>query len=253
MATRINPLVFELADLLRPAWPQITASIRSTGVPVAEGDPDPDPKPDPDPDPDPKPDPDPDPDPSRVTPDDDWKAKSRKNETRAKKAERERDEALAKLKERDDADQTEHEKALAKAREEARSEALTEAEKDRRNDRLEVASTRLAAKGFEIGEGDQAKTVKFADPDDALIHIERALRAGDVDEADIFGEDGKVQTAALQTALAEILDSKPHLRATENGGTPKGDPDTRRGHTADKDLEAMTPEDHAKRKYSATK
>jgi hypothetical protein len=83
--------------------------------------------------------------------------------------------------------------------------------------------------------------VRFADPDDALMHIERAIRAGDIDAADIFDDDGKVQTGALQTALADILEHKPHLRSSDTPGKPKGNPDTRRGNAADTDLEAMGP------------
>lgn len=235
-----------------PAW--VDAYIAEHGYPPLGGGQD-DPPPAEDPPKDDPPADDPpkdDPDGGKVTPDDDWKSKSRKNETRAKKAEREAAELRARIEKIESESQSEHEKAIAKAREEAAAEARGEAEKDRRHDRLEVASTRLAAKGFTVGEGDNAQTVKFADPDDALIYIERAIKSGDVDETDIFDDDGKVNASALQTALGEILDNKPHLRSTENG-KPKGDADIRRGHTADKDLEGMTPEDHAKRKYGASK
>jgi hypothetical protein len=224
---------------------------------AAPPDPDPDPKPEPDPKPDPKPDPDPDPkpdpDPDPVNPDDDWKAKSRKNETRAKKAEREAKEAKEALAKREEADQTESEKAVAKAKEEGRKEALTEAEKERRADRLEVAVTRLASKGIKIGEGDEAKMVRFADSEDALLHVERAISRGEVDAADIYDDEGKVKADALTAELAQLLERKPHLAAGK-GETPKpGDPDFRKGDPAKNDLEAMSPEDHAKRKYPASK
>lgn len=239
-----------LMDREQKDWDTISAAIPAWH-PRAEADPavvDP-PKDDPAPPADP---PEDDPD-DRVRRDDDWQTKSRKNETRAKKAEREAAELRDRLAKIEGESKSEHEKALEQARKEARDEALSEAEKDRRHDRLEVASTRLAARGFAVGDGDDAQTLRFADPDDALVYIERAIRSGDVDEADIFDDDGKVQADALQTALADILNNKPHLRASEDRGKPKGNPDTRRGTSADKELEAMTPEDHAKRKYGASK
>lgn len=209
----------------------------------AEGDPDPDPdkdkgkeKPDPKaeedkPDPENKPDPDPD-----------WKARSRKNESRAKKAERERAELQAKLEERENADKTETQKQVDAAREEGRKAAAEEAEKGRRADRLEVSVTRVATRGFKIGEGDDEETVQFADPDDALLHIERGLRNGDIDEADIFDEKGKVQDGALKSALGEILEEKKHLRAGAGStGQPKADPDRRRGSNDGKTVEDLTP------------
>lgn len=210
--------------------------------------PEPDPKKD-DPEPDPKKD-DPEPDPGKVEPDDDWKTKSRKNEAQAKRERREREKLEKELAELRDKDKSEQEKAIEKAREEARNEALTEADKERRADRLEAAVTRLALKGIEIGEGDEKKTVKFADSEDALLHIERAISRGDVDSDDIYDDEGKVKTDALTTALTELLERKPHLADGERP-KPKGDPDTGKGDPASKDLEHMTPEDHAKRKHGA--
>lgn len=238
--------VLELATLLTPSWGEM-----NTGTLVCEGDPDPkdpDPKPDPkdDPkDPDPKPD---DPD-DKVTPEDDWKTKSRKNESRAKRLQREKEELERKLREREDADKSEQEKALDKAREEARQEALSEADKERRGDRLELAVTRSATRGIKAGE--DGKVVRFADPDDALARIERAMAKGDIDDSDIFDEDGKVNTDALEDALGEILSAAPHLAADGTAPKPKGDPDFRKGDPAQKDLESMSPEDHEKRKYGS--
>lgn len=170
---------------------------------------------------------------------DKWKALSRKNEKELEKARKA-------LKEREDADKSEQEKAIEKAREEARSEALSEAEKDRRADRLDAAVTRLAAKGVKVGDGDDAKTMKFADPEDALAFLQR----GDTDG--LFDDDGKVDSDALTEALVDLAKRKPHLTAEGKPG-PSGDADTRRGETANTDLEAMSPEDHAKRKYGNTK
>lgn len=230
MATR-TPLddVLELAALLRPTWDDIDAELLASGVPLNEGDPDPkpDPAPDPKPEPDPKPDPDPDPDPKP----DDWKAHARKHEREAKKARKERDELERKLKERDDANKSEQEKAIEKAREEARTEALTASQKERRNDRLEVAVTRNAAK-------------TFADVDDALVHVQRAIAAGDIDEDDIFDSEGKVQTEALKTALDELLERKPHLKATP--GRVAGDADAGRGSGSGKSADDMSTDEHLK-------
>lgn len=243
----------ELTTLLTPSWGEM-----NTGTLVCAGDPDPkDPDPKPDPkddnpkDPDPKDDNPDDPD-DKVTPDDDWKTKSRKNESRAKRLQRENEELERKLRDREDADKSEQEKALDKAREEARREALSEAEKERRGDRLELAVTRSASRGIKTGE--DGKAVRFADPDDALARIERALAKGDIDDSDIFDEDGKVNTDALDDALGEILSAAPHLAADGTAPKPKGDPDSRKGDPALKgqeELEAMSPEDHAKRKYGS--
>ncbi len=233
--------------------------------------PDPDPK-DPDPkDPDPK-DPDPkdpadpkdpdpadpkDPDPAKVDPEDDWKTKSRKNETRAKRAERELKEEREKREEREETDKSEHEKALEKAKKEGRAEVETKAAQERKADRLEVSVTRLAGKKLKVGEGDDAEEVRFADPEDALMHVERAISRDEIDAEDIFDKDGKVDPAALQKELVELLERKPHLR--ENSGSEKapepkkGDPDTRKGDPADGSLESMSAEDHAKRKYGTGK
>lgn len=187
----------------------------------------------------------------KVTPDDDWKTKSRKNETRAKKAERERDEAAEKLRKREEEDQTEAEKKVSEAEKRGREEAESKAEKERKGDRLEVAVTRLASKKLTIGEGDDAEEVRFADTEDALLNIERAIAKGEIDEDEIFDNEGKVKTDALESELASLLKRKPHLKdgGTEESGGSKGDPDTRKGGTAKGDLESMTPEEHAKRKY----
>lgn len=193
--------------------------------------------------------------PGKVEPDDDWKTKSRKNETRAKKEKRRADEAEKKLAEREEEDQTESEKKVSEAEKKGREEAESKAEKERKSDRLEVAVTRLASKKLTIGEGDDAEEVRFADTEDALINIERAIAKGEIDEDDIFDDEGKVKTDALQSELASLLKRKPHLKdgGTEESGGSKGDPDTRKGGTAKDDLESMTPEEHAKRKYGDKK
>ena len=172
-----------------------------------------------------------------------WESESRKHERRAKASERRVADLEKQLKEREDASKSENEKAIDKARKEAREEAQAEAEKSRRSDRLEVAVTRAATRGIKAGE----ETVKFADPDDALANIERAIARGDVDADEIFNSEGAVQTEPLQAALGEILEAKPHLKAgAESGGRPSGSSDAGKGAGGGGDLESMTPEDHFK-------
>lgn len=134
------------------------------------------------------------------------------------------------LKDREDADKSEQERAIEKAREEAKAEALSEADKERRSDRLEVAVTRQAAR-------------TFADTDDALLHIQRRIAAGDIDADELFNEDGKVQAEPLKKALGELLEDKPHLAADD--GRPRGSADGGRG-SGGTSLEDMSVEDHLK-------
>jgi hypothetical protein len=168
-----------------------------------------DPKP---PEPDPKPDPKPDDDP--IKPEDDWQAKARKHERDLKKERKAREDAETALREREDADKTEQQKAIDKARAEGKKEALTEAQKERRADQLEVAVTRLATKGIQIGDATQT----FADSEDALVYMERSISRGDIDPDDIFDSEGKVKTDVLTAALGELLQRKPQLAATDDEG-----------------------------------
>jgi hypothetical protein len=186
-----------------------------------------------------------------VTKDDDWQTKARKHERAAKAERKKREEAERRLKEKDDEDKTEQEKAVEKAREEGKTAAATEAEKDRRHDRLEAKCATIAARGIKLGEGDDEKTVKFADPDDAQVYIERAIREGDVDEDDIFDGEGKVNADALTDALADLLKSKPHLQAGD-GKTPPGNADTRKGGTQGNSPDEVADE-YLKNKYADTK
>jgi len=149
----------------------------------------------------------------------DWKAESRKHERRSKKEKEAREAAEAKLKEREDEDKTEQEKAVEKAREEGKKEALTVAEKERRKDRLESAVTRAAGKKITIGEGDDAKTLRFDDPEDAELYLQRKISKGELDEDDLFDADGKVKADVVSDALKEILEEKPRL--AEDGDSPK--------------------------------
>ena len=135
------------------------------------------------------------------------------------------------LKEREDEDKSDREKELEKAREEAKAEALAEAEKDRRSDRLEVAVTREAARSF-------------ADTDDALLNVQRRIASGEIDADEIFDDGGKVQAAPLKSALAQLLEDKPHLAADD--GRPKGESDGGRGEGGGGSEEDMSIEDHLK-------
>lgn len=150
---------------------------------------------------------------------DEWKAHSRKHERAAKKALKEAEELRAQIEEIRSAGQSDQEKALAKAREEARKEALAEAQIERRNDRLEVAVTRLAAR-------------TFADTEDVVLYMQRAITAGDIDADDIFDEQGHVNTKSLQSALDDLAERKPHWKADPTGGRPTGTADAGRGTPA---------------------
>lgn len=163
----------------------------------------------------------------------DWKAMSRKHERAAKKAAAERDAHAAKLAEIEASNLSENEKALAKAREEARAEGKAEGEQGRRADRIEAAVTKIAAvKGVTIGEGDKAKTVKFADPDDVEMWLERQVAKGEIDGDELYA-DGKVNDEVLIEALTALAASKPGwlvgAPAGATSGTPAGDADAGKG------------------------
>jgi hypothetical protein len=181
----------------------------------------------------------------------DWKAMARKHEREAKKARAEAETHKTKLAEIEASNLSDQEKAIAKAREEARAEALTEAGTERRTDKIESAVTKIAAiKGVTVGEGDAAKTVKFSDPDDVQMWLERQIAKGDIDGDDIY-KDGKVDDAALTDALTELAASKPGwlvgASAGATNGKPAGSADAGKGG-ANKGLDSMSVEEHIKRK-----
>jgi hypothetical protein len=167
----------------------------------------------------------------------DWRKELRRYE-RTTERKRERDkkelkEAQDKLKEIEDEKKSDDEKAIEKAKEEGRNEALTEAQKERRKDRLESAVTRAAARKITIGEGEGKKEVRFDDPEDAELYIERAIKNGDLDEDDLFDDSGKVKADLLAESLKEILEEKPRLAEEVGGGaagrTADGEADQGRG------------------------
>lgn len=222
-----------------------------------KGDPDPEDKDKGDPDPEDdkdKGDPDPEDDDDKVSRDDDWKAKARKHERALKNERKRREELEGKLKAREDADKSDHEKAVEAARQEGEKKAREAAEADRRKDRLETAVIRAASKGVKLklsdGDKEVEKTLRAEDPEDVQVFIERRLESGAIDEDELFSEDGKVNAEAVEEAVAELLREKPRLAADAEGRRRSGDPDSRKGEPASEDLEGMSPEDHAKRKYA---
>jgi hypothetical protein len=194
----------------------------------------------------------------------DWKKMARRHERDAKKERRARETAEQKVKDRDTADQSEHEKAVKAAREEGEKTAREANEKERRGDRLENAAIKLAGKGIKItvkeDDKDVQKTLKFTDPDDAFVYIERMIRNGDLDEDDLFDDKGKVKSDALTEALEELADSKPHLVAagsngggsggsgSGNGGRKvHGSADGGKGSGGSKSVDELSTEEHFER------
>lgn len=260
MATSTTPLddILELAALLKPAWAQISDEIpywhpRCEGVDDdadATGE---------DTDADAATDDDGGTDDDKDTGAADQqndpgylKAQSRKHERRAKAERKAREEAERKLREREDADKTEQQKAIDKAREEATAEVTTKYEKQQRADRIENAVTKLSLKGFKAKDADGKEIVlRFADPDDAQLRLDRALRNEDLTYDDIYA-DGKVQSPAIVEFLTELLEEHPRLRAQDRATTgAAGGKDVdfdggKGGGSGDKDPDSMSHDDHLK-------
>lgn len=110
---------------------------------------------------------------------------------------------------------------LEAIRTQARAEAAASVLRDRTLDRIETKAAKL-----------------FADPEDA-----RALLASRIDE---FVDDGKVDTDAIEDALADLLKKKPHLSATAKRFQGGADGGARKGSQVsqlnEQDLKRMTPE-----------
>jgi hypothetical protein len=110
----------------------------------------------------------------------------------------------------------------AELRKQAQAEARAEVLVDRALDKVEARAAKL-----------------FADPEDA-----RALLAGQVDD---FIDGGKVDVDAVDEALKELLEKKPHLAAATakrfqggaDGGARKGSGVTQ---LTEQDLKRMTPQ-----------
>ena len=150
-----------------------------------------------------------------------WESEARKHERRAKQTAKRVAELESQLKEREDADKSEHEKALEQARKEAADAAKAEALSEVKAERLSAAIARLAAGRF--------------------AKVEHAERLLDVDSDDIFDDEGKVQTEALKSALDTLLEENPNLAATPS--KPSGDADGGKGK-ASTPLSEMGPEAH---------
>lgn len=178
-----------------------------------------------------------------------WERHARRHERAAKTARKKVQDLEAKLKARDDENKSEQEKAIEKARGEATTKAESAFQKERRADKLESAVTRLAAKGIKVGDGDDAETVKFADPEDVLLYVQKAIDSEDIDADDIFEEGGKVKQDALTSELVELARLKPHWKLSEEKGKAKaaGDGDAGKGKGAKTELEEMSVADHVKR------
>lgn len=251
--------VLTLAELLRAEWPAVRLRIRESGHPTCEGDDDAtDDKDTADDDADKSTDDakDDDTDADKIARGDDWQTKYRKSERQrkritdqAKRDAEERDALKAKLADIEASNLSETEKAIAKAREEAAAEVTGKHEEERRADRIESAVTLLSLKGFKAKDADGHDVeLRFADPDDAQLRLDRALRNGDLDYADIY-KDGKVDRPAVTEFLTEVLEEHPRLRAEPptNGHKQERvdfDGGKGKGSAASKALEEMTPEDH---------
>lgn len=250
-----------LANLLLAEWPAVRLRIRESGHPTCEGadddaDADDDKGDDVDTDKDDADDDDKGDDTADDDTDDDkpakgtdWKKLARRHEREAKNARKREAELQAQLKARTDADLSEQEKAVKTARDEATAEVTTKYQAEQRTDRIENAVTKLSLRGFKAKADGKDITLKFADPDDAQLRLDRALRNGDVSHDDIYA-DGKVVTRALIDFLTDLLEEHPRLRAqdTNNGGGGRQvDMDGGKGKGGGKSIEDMTVEEHVKR------
>jgi hypothetical protein len=232
----IHSDVLELAALLRPAWAEMSASIPSShprceddadGYKDADADKGTADADDADADKDKSTDADKGKDPEEELRK--WKRDSRKHEDRSKAEKKRADDLQAKLDKIEKSSQTDQEKAIAKAKEEAKAEAQTEADTERRADRLEGSVLRLAAKGVKVGEGKDAKTVRFDDPEDAFVFIERAVRNGDIPEATIYDDNGRPKADVIEEELVDLLKRKPNLAGGERTPDPDGISDAGKG------------------------
>lgn len=110
--------------------------------------------------------------------------------------------------------------AAQQERDRIQADALAKA-----NDRIKRSEVRLAAKG------------KLADPEDALAFIDLSLIE--------VGENGDVDGAAIEDAIADLISRKPHLAVNQpigsaDQGVGAGNESLRQVTAAE--LESMTPE-----------
>lgn len=178
----------------------------------------------------------------------DWKRESRKHERRLKaqrasnaelQAENERLRSELEKAGKTDGDGgatgAVDEAAIEAAREEGRKEALEQADVQRRESRLEVATTRLASKSF-------------ADVDDAVHAIQRAVANGKLEQDDVFDEKGEVDEDTVRDFLKDLLKRKPHFGAAatkkDDADEDLGDADGGRGSGGGGDVDDMSVDEH---------
>jgi colicin import membrane protein len=195
---RIHSDVLELAELVRPLWPAMSARLRASGVPTNAGPvptpPAPDPTP-PAPDPTPAPAPDPTPKP------DGWTPPSKAEWDNLQRQNRETADTLKKLKDAEDERQR-------KADEEAGNhKAIAEREKQRADEAEARAKAAEEARQKDVRERRVekiARRLKFRDPDDVMHRL----------SDDVLDDDSKVEKA-----LKDLATEKAYL--VENGETPR--------------------------------
>lgn len=252
MATPIHPDVLTLADLLMAEWPAARERIRLSGHPTCEGEEDDDADKDADADKDVEDD-EADKDVDKDKDDDkpiepNWKQQARRHEREAKAARKREADLQAKLQERDDADKSEQQKAVDKARTDATTEVTSKYELERRAERLELAVTRIAvAKGVKLGEGDKQKTVKFTDAEDVQMWVERQIKNGNIPPEDIYDDNGRINAEALSDALAGLAANKPSWLQGATNGNKGVDFDGGKGKGSAKGVEDLSVEEHYKR------
>lgn len=155
----------------------------------------------------------------------DWKAMARKHEREAKKARKEAESVKKALDERAEQDKTEQEKAMDKARKEGADEAVSTVEQKYRS-KIKNAEIRAQAAG------------RFADPSDAVALAQ-------IEDEDLFDDDGEINPDAIKSALDSLLESKPHLAAGQ-GARFQGGSDAGKGSGDAKDVSSWGVEDHLK-------
>jgi hypothetical protein len=121
-----------------------------------------------------------------------WKRQSRENETRAKS----NAEAAKKLAQIEEDQKTEAEKAADRV-------AAAEARATKAAERAATSSIKAAATG------------RFADAQDAVDALARQ---------NFLAADGEIDEDAIEAALVDLLERKPHWRAEPGSRTPRPDP-----------------------------
>lgn len=136
------------------------------------------------------------------------RARARQAEKDAKEARERADAAEKRAKQLEDANASDTEKAMAKAREEA-------AEAARAEEREKAATATMAAtRRILTSEVKAAAGTKLADPNDAV-------RLLDLDQFEP-GDDGEFDAKAISAAIDKLLKDKPYLAAKASGTNGSG-------------------------------